>query len=72
MKLPKPIQRGQSWRITVTYDKKRYSSTHDTKEECERWASFKILELRSGKAQIEKGIMPILLFKQLCEKYYSE
>lgn len=36
MKLPKPIQCGSSWRITVTYDKKRYSATRDTPKECEQ------------------------------------
>ncbi len=72
MKLPKPIQRGHSWRITVTYDKKRYSVTRDTAKECEQWASLKLLELKTGKAQAEKGIKPSLPFSQLCEKYYNE
>lgn len=72
MKLPKPIQRGSSFRITVTYDKKRYSATRDTAKECEQWAALKLLELKSGTADKEKGIKPIFPFKQLCEKYYVE
>ena len=50
MKLPKPIQRGSSWRITVTF-KKRYSVTRDSAKECEIWAMDKLSELRSGKKQ---------------------
>lgn len=72
MKIPKPIQRGSSWRITVTYDKKRYSATRDTAKECEQWATLKLLELKTGKAEIEKGIKPAFPFRQLCEKYYQE
>ncbi len=56
MKLPKPIQRGSTWRITVTFDKQRYSVTRDTAKECEHWASIKLLELKTGKANLEQGI----------------
>lgn len=72
MKLPKPIQRGQSWRITVTYEKQRYSATRDSAKECEQWAALKLLELKTGKAKIEKGIKPTFPFRQLCEKYFAE
>ena len=48
MKLQKPIQRGESWRITVTFENKRYSATRDTAKECEHWASIKLLELKTG------------------------
>ncbi|MHA3079685.1 tyrosine-type recombinase/integrase [Acinetobacter sp. ANC 5502] len=72
MKLPKPIQRGSSWRITVTYDKQRYSTTRDTAKECEQWAALKLLELKTGKAELEKGIKPDFPFRKLCEKYYQE
>lgn len=72
MKIPKPIQRGLSWRITITYQKKRYSVTRDTAKECEDWASLKLLELKTGRADLEKGIKPPFPFKQLCEKYYIE
>lgn len=72
MKLPKPIQRGSSWRITVTFEKKRYSATRDTAKECEHWAAIKLLELKTGKADLEKGIKPAYPFRQLCEKYYQE
>ncbi len=72
MKIPKPIQRGSSWRITVTYQKQRYSCTRDTAKECEDWAAIKLLELKTGRANVENGIKPAFPFKQLCEKYYSE
>lgn len=72
MKLPKPIQRGSSWRITVTFDNKRYSATRDTAKECEQWASLKLLELKTGKANFEQGIKPAYPFRLLCNKYYEE
>lgn len=72
MKLPKPIQRGSTWRITVTFDKQRYSVTRDTAKECEHWASIKLLELKTGKADLEQGIKPAYPFRQLCDKYYQE
>ena len=72
MKIPKAIQRGSTFRITVTYDKKRYSATRDTARECEQWASLKLLELKTGKANEEKGIKVAYPFKQLCEKYFIE
>ena len=72
MKLPKPIQRGSSWRITVTFENKRYSATRDTAKECEHWASIKLLELKTGKADLEQGVKPTYPFRQLCDKYYQE
>lgn len=72
MKLPKAIQRGSTFRITVTYDKKRYSVTRDTVKECEQWAALKLLELKTGRAEEDKDIKPAYPFKQLCEKYYAE
>ncbi|MGI3278112.1 tyrosine-type recombinase/integrase [Acinetobacter baumannii] len=72
MKLPKPIKRGQTYRITVTCENKRYSCTRDTEKECEQWAAMKLLELKSGKVQEEKGIKTPYPFKMLCEKYYAE
>lgn len=72
MKLPKPIQRGSSWRITVTFENKRYSATRDTAKECEHWASIKLLGLKTGKANLDQGIKPAYPFRQLCDKYYQE
>ncbi len=72
MKIPKPIQRGSSWRIIVTFDKKRYSATRDTAKECEQWAYNKLLELRSGKKAIEQGEKPDYPFRELCARYYQE
>ena len=62
MKLPKPIQRGAGWRISVTSENKRYSVTSDTAKECEHWASIKRLELKTGKANLEQGIKPAYPF----------
>ena len=35
IKIPKVIQHGSLFGMTVTYDKKRYSATRDTAKECE-------------------------------------
>lgn len=72
MKLPKPIQRGTSWRITVTFEKQRYSVTRDSAKECEQWAALKLYELKSGKVAIESGKKPHFTFRQLCDQYYQE
>jgi len=72
MKLLKPIQRGSSWHITVTFENKRYSATRDTAKECKHWASVRLLELKAGKASLEQGIKPAYPFRQLCDKYYQE
>lgn len=54
MKLPKLIKRGETYGITVTFHKERYSYTRDAQKECEQSAAIKLLELKSGKDQIEK------------------
>ena len=72
MKLPKARKRGESYRIELMFNGKRISATRDTEKECEQWAALKLLELKTGQAQEEKGIKPTLPFKQLCEKYYTE
>ncbi|WP_353170925.1 site-specific integrase [Acinetobacter rudis] len=72
MKLPKARKRGESYRIELMFNGKRISATRDTEKECEQWAALKLLELKTGQAQEEKGIKPALPFKQLCEKYYIE
>lgn len=72
MKIPKPRKRGNSYRIELMFNGKRISATRDTEKECEQWAALKLLELKTGKAQEEKGVKPAYPFKQLCEKYYSE
>ena len=72
MKIPKPIQRGSSWRITVTFENKRYTATRDTAKECEHWASLKLLELKTGRSELIQGIKPAYPFRQLCEKYFQE
>ncbi|WOE31946.1 MULTISPECIES: site-specific integrase [unclassified Acinetobacter] len=72
MKIPKPRKRGNSFRIELMFNGKRISATRDTEKECEQWAALKLLELKTGKAEEEKGIKPAYPFKQLCEKYYSD
>lgn len=72
MKIPKPRKRGNSFRIELMFNGKRISATRDTEKECEQWAALKLLELKTGKVQEERGIKPIYPFKQLCEKYYLE
>lgn len=72
MKIPKARKRGSSFRIELMFNGKRIGATRDTEKECEQWAALKLLELKTGQAQEEKGIKPPLPFKQLCEKYYTE
>ncbi|MFW1784321.1 integrase [Acinetobacter nosocomialis] len=45
--MQKPVKRGDTWRITVRYLGKRYTTTRDTASECEQWATKKLLELQS-------------------------
>ncbi|WP_336168619.1 hypothetical protein [Acinetobacter sp. 161(2023)] len=71
MELPKPIKRAETYRITVTFNKQRYSCTQDPAKKCEQWVA-KLLELKSEEAQIEKGIKPNSSFKNGCQKYYLE
>jgi len=44
--MQKPVKRGDAWRITVRYLRKRYTATRDTASECEQWAAKKLLELQ--------------------------
>lgn len=48
MKIPKPVKRGDAWRICVTYDKQRYTSTHDTENQAKEWAARKIISLKDS------------------------
>lgn len=72
MKLPKPIQRGSSWRITVSFENKRYSATRDTPKECEHWAITKLAELKNGKVNEERGVKTPYPFRDLCNRYFQE
>ena len=72
MKIPKPIKRGETYRVTVTYDNKRYSCTRDTAKECEQWAALKLLELKTQN-KIESGdLKPKFSFRDLNSKYYQD
>lgn len=70
MKIPKAIKRGDAWRIQVSINGKRLSATFDTKEECERWASIKILEGKAGRKIETKNIAPS--FKEIFILYYEK
>ncbi|ELW81469.1 hypothetical protein J576_2884 [Acinetobacter sp. 766875] len=62
--MQKPVKRGDTWRITVRYLGKRYTTTRDTASECEQWATKKLLELQSEQAnpESEKSISPFMPF----------
>lgn len=51
MKIPKPIKRGDVYRIQLTINGKRVSCTRDTAKECEQWAANKLLEIKAEKKQ---------------------
>ncbi|WP_180066687.1 MULTISPECIES: site-specific integrase [unclassified Acinetobacter] len=68
--MQKPIQRGNSWRMTVRYNGKRYTATRDTKQECIAWANAKLLDLKLKESLPEPQID--LTFKKLFEKYYAD
>lgn len=55
MKIPKPVKRGDAWRICVTYKKVRYTSTHDTENQAKEWAARKLLELKDSKQNETKA-----------------
>ena len=53
VKTPKPIKRGDSWRIQVTINGQRIGATRDTAEDCKRWAAAQILEAEANLGQIK-------------------
>ncbi len=58
MKLPKPVKRGDAYRIQLQIDGKRVSCTRDTIKECEQWAARKILESKIDQQNV--SFRPIL------------
>lgn len=68
MKIPKAIQRGDSWRICVNYQNKRHTSTHDTEKEALEWAARKIIELKDA-AKASKGELPKHTYQEAIEYY---
>lgn len=68
--MQKPIKRGNSWRIAVRYNGKRYTATRDTEQECIAWANSILLDLKLKESLPEHQID--FTFKQLFEKYYSD
>lgn len=68
MKIPKAIQRGDSWRICVNFQSKRYTSTHDTEKEAQEWAARKIIELKDA-AKKPKDELPSHSYREAIEYY---
>src|SRR5690606_40056819 len=68
MKIPKAIQRGDSWRICVNHQNKRHTSTHDTEKEALEWAARKIIELKDA-AKASKGELPKHTYQEAIEYY---
>ena len=71
MKLPKPVKRGDSYRIGFMLNGQRYTCTRDTARECEQWAAKKILELKAGASTDEKSKTIKMTFGALFEQYYT-
>ncbi|MDA3440045.1 site-specific integrase [Acinetobacter bereziniae] len=71
MKLPKPIKRGDAYRIQIQIDGKRISCTRDTIKECEQWAARTILESKIAQNDEEKGVKPKITFRELLDQYYN-
>lgn len=69
MKLPKPIKRGDAWRICVNFNNKRYTSTHDTEQEAKEWSARKILELKDQKKRSDSGERERILFSFAIKTY---
>ena len=55
MKLPKSIKRGNSWRMTLRYNSKRFTATRDTEQECIPWANPILLDLKLKKTKKPKS-----------------
>lgn len=70
--MPKPIKRGESYRIKIMIAGKTYSATRDTVKECEQWAAQKLLEAKANKLAEDQGIKQHYPFKTLFHKYYDE
>ncbi|MBE9400468.1 site-specific integrase [Acinetobacter albensis] len=68
MKIPKAIQRGDSWRICVNFQNKRHTSTHDTEKEAKEWAARKILELKDA-SKSSKDEIPQHTYLEAIEYY---
>lgn len=71
MKIPKPIKRGDAWRICVTYKTKRYTSTHDTEKQATEWAARKLLALKDAEKNKDKNELPQHTFREAIN-YYLE
>lgn len=72
MKIPKPIRRGNGWRIQFMLDGQRHSSTHDTQVEAKDWAMKEIVRLKEDAKRIDSGELPRHTLKELCEIYFSK
>lgn len=72
MKIPKPVKRGESYRIKIMIAGKTYTATRDTAKECEQWAAQKLLEAKANQLAEDQGVKQHYPFKTLFYKYYDE
>ncbi|WP_288385530.1 site-specific integrase [uncultured Acinetobacter sp.] len=71
MKLPKPVKRGDVYRIQILIQGKRLSCTRNTAKECEQWAIKQLLESQIAQKQEEEGTKPKVTFKELLNQYFE-
>lgn len=72
MKLPKPVKRGESYRIKIMIAGVTHTATRDTVKECEQWAAQKLLEAKANQLAVDQGVKQHYPFKTLFYKYYDE
>lgn len=72
MKLPKPIKRGNAYRIQLMIDGEKLSCTRDTARECEQWAAQTILESKIKKQDVERGVKPNITFRNVIDQYWKD
>ncbi|MFZ3191719.1 MAG: hypothetical protein WA154_00735 [Moraxellaceae bacterium] len=72
MKLPKPVRRGDSWRVRFMYKGQDYNATFDTSLECHDWAARKIVQLKDDERNISEGKLPNHTLSELLLLYVQK
>ena len=72
MKIPKPVRRGDAWRIEFMLNGKRYNSTHDTPIEAKEWAAREMLRLKDDAKRISAGGLPHHTLAELLKIYRDQ
>lgn len=72
MKIPKPIKRGDAWRIEFMLDGKRYSSTHDTQMQAKEWAMREMVKAKDDAKRFKDGGLPEHTLNELCQIYIKK